>query len=290
MSSLVTLVLNNTDKIPIVGSSIHQVTTRYYLRNHQQDLVETPPPPYEKEPTHSRFSQISDYVWKRASMSTTMTTTVEEPLIEITLNKKQIGEGISLIQMATEMNSHGKNKEISIDLYMMGLDKILTSLPINSDPVLKSSLEKKLSEFKKRAGLLLAEDTKKKLTEKEKREALGGLSELIVQTSILIAVEIKKSPIPGIMAKCLQLTKYGLIKLDEICSIRERAANITHYGIAKAIEIDQHYEIHQIFAEVFYTACTAILKAGIAYAEHDQNENQERHKQVLQQESSAVIA
>lgn len=72
------------------------------------------------------------------------------------------------------------------------------------------------------------------------------------------------------MSKVFQLTKDVLLKLDETCSIRERTMNLTSVGISKAIELDQHYEVHQFFAELFYTGCTAILKAGIAYAEHNE--------------------
>jgi hypothetical protein len=71
------------------------------------------------------------------------------------------------------------------------------------------------------------------------------------------------------MSKVYQVTKDGLSKIDETCSIRERTMNLTTVGISKAIELDQHYEVHQFFAEIFYTGCTAILKAGIAYAEHN---------------------
>jgi hypothetical protein len=71
------------------------------------------------------------------------------------------------------------------------------------------------------------------------------------------------------MARLFEATKNGLQKLDETCSIRERTINITNVGIAKAIEIDQHYEVHQFFAEVFYTGCAALLKAGIAYAQDE---------------------
>lgn len=72
----------------------------------------------------------------------------------------------------------------------------------------------------------------------------------------------------GILSRVFQITKDGLLKIDETCSIRERALNLTSVGLSKAIEIDQHYEVHQFFAEIFYTGCTAVLKAGIAYAEH----------------------
>lgn len=283
-TTLVSLVLNNADKIPIVGSPIGQATTWYRRRNSSGNeivLCETPPPPYEKEPVHSRLTQISDYVWKRASFSASSSASssssqlpdeaiVKEAVIE--LDKKQADEGIQLLQMATNMNndSTGKHHQISIDLYMMGLDKILASIPIDSDATVKSTLENKLTEFKEKNGLVLVDDTKKKkLTEKEQEEALGGLSNLFIQAAVLSAIALKKSSIPGIVSRIFQATKDSLQKIDETCSIRERTINLTSVGIAKAIELDQHYEVHQFFAEIFYTGCTAILKASVAYAEHD---------------------
>lgn len=73
------------------------------------------------------------------------------------------------------------------------------------------------------------------------------------------------------MTRAFQMARDGLIKIDETCSIRERTLHITSAGLSKAIELDQHYEVHQFFAEIFYTGCTAVLKAGIAYAEEDQS-------------------
>ncbi|ORE23015.1 hypothetical protein BCV71DRAFT_170629 [Rhizopus microsporus] len=155
--------------------------------------------------------------------------------------------------MATEVNNHDmKNQEISINLYMMGLDKILASLPMDSDPLIKSTLERKLGEFKQRNHLVIPdlEETpkKKKLTPEQREEALGGLSELIIQAAIKSAIALKKSPLPS---------------------------NITQNGIAKAIELDEHYEVHQFFAELFYTGCTALLKASAAYNQTDADESQD---------------
>lgn len=87
----------------------------------------------------------------------------------------------------------------------------------------------------------------------------------------------------GMMSRLIEITKIGFSKIDETCSIRERTSNLTNAGIAKAIEMDRYYEVHQFFAEVFYTGCTAILKAGIAYAEYDQTaegKEQENNTQV----------
>jgi hypothetical protein len=138
MTTLVSLVLNNADRLPIVGSPIGQAATWYRSRSNSGNdvLCETPPPPYEKEPVHSRLTQISDYVWKRASFSSSSSSQETIPTIasvtaEQVLDKKQVDEGISLIQMATQMNqeSTGKHYQMSMDLYMMGLDKILNSIP-----------------------------------------------------------------------------------------------------------------------------------------------------------------
>ncbi|KAL7310349.1 hypothetical protein PS15m_009862 [Mucor circinelloides] len=297
MTTLVTLVLSNADKLPIVGSPINHATSWYRKRSHSQgsDLETPPPPPYENEPVvHSRLTQISDYVWKRASFSSNTASSSNRapesystlPSKEEPFNKEKVTEGISLIQMATEMNNapNGKNQQVSVDLYMMGLDKILASLPIDSDPAMKASLEAKLTEFKRRCGLVLHDDQEKKsLSDVDQKEALGGLSHLIIHAAVLSAVALKKSSIPGMMSRLIEITKIGFSKIDETCSIRERTSNLTNAGIAKAIEMDRYYEVHQFFAEVFYTGCTAILKAGIAYAEYDQTvegKEQENNTQV----------
>ncbi|KAG2230772.1 hypothetical protein INT48_001674 [Thamnidium elegans] len=280
MATLVSLVLNNADRLPIVGSPIGQATTWYRRKSNSSEVIcETPPPPpYEKEPVHSRLTQISDYVWKRASFSSTQpqsTATSPEVITTLTstLDKKQVDDGISLLQMATQMNQEtsGKHNQMSIELYMMGLDKILASIPIDSDSAIKVTLQNKLFEFKQRNGLVFTAVNleKKPLTEQEQKEALGGLSNLIIQAAVLGALAIKKSPLPGIMTRVLQIARDGLIKIDETCSIRERTLHITSAGLSKAIELDQHYEVHQFFAEIFYTGCTAVLKAGIAYAEEE---------------------
>lgn len=162
---------------------------------------------------------------------------------------------------------------------------------VDSDPSLKATLENKLLDFKQRNGLIFNEessDKKKKLTESEQKEALGGLSDLVIHAAVLGAVALKKSSLPGkqslysrhteiltslspigILSRAFQFTKDGLLKIDETCSIRERTLNLTSVGVSKALELDKHYEVHQFFAEVFYTGCTAILKASIAYAEQN---------------------
>jgi hypothetical protein len=72
---------------------------------------------------------------------------------------------------------------------------------VDSDPSIKSNLESKLLEFKRRNDLVLHEEdnTKKKLTEQGQNEALGGLSNLVIHAAVLSAVALKKSPIPGLL-------------------------------------------------------------------------------------------
>ncbi|EIE83321.1 hypothetical protein RO3G_08026 [Rhizopus delemar RA 99-880] len=148
--------------------------------------------------------------------------------------------------MAAQVNHHDtKNQEMSINLYMLGLEKILASLPIDSDPLIKSTLEAKLLEFKQRNHLVLqtVEESRKKqkLTYEQRKKALGGLSELIIQAAEQGAIALKKSPIPS---------------------------------LAKAIELDEHYEVHHIFAELFYTGCAALLKANAAYNQSEETLHQ----------------
>lgn len=246
MTTLVSLALNNANRLPIVGSPIGQATTWYRTRSNSnssssENLCETPPPPYEKEPVHSRLGLISDYVLKRAASFSSSSAPLpqQKETLSVTaveqqaLDKKQVDEGITLIQMATKMNSEvsptsgagagaGNSYQMSMDLYLMGLDKILNSIPgnnaysvvmapwlyiviliviliVDADPTIKSNLESKLLEFKQKNGLVLQEEHtgKKKLTEEEQNEALRGLSNLIIHAAVLSAVALKKSPIPG---------------------------------------------------------------------------------------------
>lgn len=63
---------------------------------------------------------------------------------------------------------------------------------------MKASLEAKLTEFKRRCGLVLHDDQEKKsLSDVDQKEALGGLSHLIIHAAVLSAVALKKSSIPG---------------------------------------------------------------------------------------------
>lgn len=69
------------------------------------------------------------------------------------------------------------------------------------------------------------------------------------------------------ISSVIACAKAGLRAVDDSCQIRKRTWDIASHGIAKAAELDRQYEVHQMFSDALYTACTALIKAGIAYAE-----------------------
>lgn len=77
------------------------------------------------------------------------------------------------------------------------------------------------------------------------------------------------------MARLFDITRETIVKLDKACLISERTMNITQFGLQKAVEMDQYYEVHQFFAEIFYTLCTAFLKASVAYSDQQQQQQQQ---------------
>jgi hypothetical protein len=95
------------------------------------------PPPYEnvlKETTieNKRFGNALSTIWKRASFSSSGNTAndikMTPPQTTTQIDKKQMEHAITLINVATDMNNSG-NQQMAIDLYMMGLDKLISALP-----------------------------------------------------------------------------------------------------------------------------------------------------------------
>jgi hypothetical protein len=167
MSTLVSRVLSHTDKLAIINnasswlpysskkeeamlerrSSMEDYTyTSSELYNSQQRFTppgsprySMAPPPYENvlketQPPiieNKRFGNTLSTIWKRASFSSSGNTTASD--IKITpqttqIDKKQMEHAVTLINVATDMNNSG-NQQMAIDLYMMGLDKLISALP-----------------------------------------------------------------------------------------------------------------------------------------------------------------
>jgi hypothetical protein len=55
--------------------------------------------------------------------------------------------------------------------------------------------------------------------------------------------------------------------IDEKHQIRKRTWDLAATSVAKAVEIDRQFEIHQMVTGAVYTGLTAFVKAGMAYAE-----------------------
>ncbi len=163
---------------------------------------------------------------------------------------------------------------------------------MESDPNVKASLERKLIEVKERHQLELVslDDLIKEPEEEEDgtRPMRAQLSNLVVNAAVLSAIALKKSPIPGMyMDSCIDnifhvLTIFnhldafstvmnfavdGIQTMDEKHQIRKRTWDLAATGVAKAVEIDRQFEIHQMVTGAVYTGLSAFIKAGLAYAE-----------------------
>lgn len=157
MSALVSRVLSQADKLPIINNASSWFPNYYVSKkeeaavtsleqqdednfNAYQRLTTTSPrysmapPPYEATNStpivveNKRFSTLTT-IWKRASFSSSTNTDIKTPIVApSTIDKKQMDHAVTLINVATDMNNSG-NQQMAIDLYMMGLDKLMSALP-----------------------------------------------------------------------------------------------------------------------------------------------------------------
>lgn len=149
MSTLYSRVLSQTDKLPTINAWFPSYSKKDEAELQQQDEDNfnayrrlTPPgsprysmapPPYEATSPpvvieNKRFSTLTT-MWKRASFSSGTQPDMKAPLTQTTaIDKKQVDHAVTLINVATDMNNSG-NQQMAIDLYMMGLDKLMCALP-----------------------------------------------------------------------------------------------------------------------------------------------------------------
>ncbi|KAI8988909.1 hypothetical protein BDB01DRAFT_719110 [Pilobolus umbonatus] len=236
------------------------------------------PPPYENvihtssnQLENKRFGTLQN-IWKRASFSASAAfgndVKVMQPIIH-TINKKEVDHAMTLMNVATDMNNSG-NQQMAIDLYMMGLDKMISALPLDSDANVRSALEKKLVEVKERhqLSLISLSDLIQENEEAEEDKPLRSqISDLVINAAVLSAVALKKSPIPDALTSVANFAMSTAASVDEKHHIRERTWSIATAGVAKAVEVDRQFEIHQMLTGAMYTGLTAFVKAGIAYQE-----------------------
>lgn len=136
MSTLVNQVLSQADKFPMINQWLspneqynNKKIESYTPRHHSLGA----PPPYENVVRQPKRYSFSSMIWKRASsFSSTACSEPEVGLPMTTIDKKQVENGITLLNIATEMANSNNNKPMALDLYMMGLEKIMSALPCNT--------------------------------------------------------------------------------------------------------------------------------------------------------------
>ncbi|KAI7857692.1 hypothetical protein BDC45DRAFT_435331 [Circinella umbellata] len=171
------------------------------------------------------------------------------------INTTLIGQSVTLIQIATEMQS-SKQMSMALGLYMVALDKMMAALPLDTDRNVKRSLGDKLKEIKERYDL-----------DHDENNNQYSLSESVIHAAIAFAVALKKSPIPDMVISTLNYVISSIYHIDKMFNVRERTWQFMSHGMNKLTQVDQHYQLHQIVTDIVYTGATAILKAGIAYTE-----------------------
>lgn len=162
MSTLVSKVISQADRLPIISNASQWLPSTMFsskkeeanaLSGSRRSSIEdysthgpefyntaTPrysiaPPTYDnvvKEDT-KRFASALSTIWKRASFSSVGSNNnndikMSSAAQQSTIDKKQMEHAITLINVATDMNNSG-NQQMAIDLYMMGLDKLMSALP-----------------------------------------------------------------------------------------------------------------------------------------------------------------
>ncbi|KAI8082774.1 uncharacterized protein BX664DRAFT_387920 [Halteromyces radiatus] len=290
MTSLGSLI-SHADKIPLVGTPLTNMASALLpdiKKSNEKThsfLTPIPPPPYEKVVGTSKLSQLSDYVWRQGSHFLP-DITLSNSVTQSTIDKKQIEQVMTLLHIAAEMDQSG-NHQMAKDLYIMGIDRMLSSLPLESDPTLKLALEYRLSDFRNRKQLDLDqpfEETMMAIADCQEiadddqdftsLSYVGLKSRLtqIVTSAALFGVDVfKKSPIPDAMAYSLSCALAGLEAMDANYQIRQRTWNMAVQGMAKAIEMDRHYELHRLVMDKLVITCNALLQAAVAH-------NSESHK------------
>ncbi|KAI8141870.1 hypothetical protein BJV82DRAFT_617840 [Fennellomyces sp. T-0311] len=276
--SLISKVISHADKLPLVRiplagwtsktneASLDQGDVVYYKLSGSPrgSYAASPPPPYEKVAPGSSPSMLAKIL--SASGLSRPSASLNN---QFNIDTKQIDNAVTLINIASEMDQSGSH-QMAFDLYMMGLDRMLSAFPLETNPNMKRALEDKIREFRQEKRLNLdlpPADVTELTSELEPVNATTTLSELIVNVLVYGAVTLKKSPVPYLFASVIAYAKAGLQLVDDTCQIRKRTRDIASHGMAKAAEFDRQYEIQHKVTESVNAFYAAVAKANLAYAE-----------------------
>ncbi|ORZ25734.1 hypothetical protein BCR42DRAFT_400809 [Absidia repens] len=279
MTSIVSNVFSHADKIPVVGSmaSGWLPSNNKKLNEKSHSFITPPPPYYEVTSTTppSKISQLSNYVWRQGT-SFLPDLTSSSAMSETTIDKKQMEHVVTLIHMASEMDQAG-NSQMAKDLYIMGIDRMLSALPLETDPALKLAVEFRLSEFRNHKQLNLDqpfEETMMAIANCQEivdddQDSINNSGSLkskfahMVTAAAWYGVDVfKKSPIPDAMYYSMTCALAGLEAVDASCQLRQRTWNLAVQGVAKAMEMDRQYELHRLVVDKLVITCNALLQAA----------------------------
>ncbi|ORX44101.1 hypothetical protein DM01DRAFT_1340517 [Hesseltinella vesiculosa] len=269
MSSLVSNVLSQT---PIVGQVFSKTVPK------PSTTFLTPPPPYEKAvtlPTSSKIGQLSDYMWRQGS-SIILPDANNQAVA--TIDKKHVENVLTLIHMASEMDQAGQH-QMAKDLYIMGIDRMLSSLPLESDPRLKLALEFRLAQYKEKANLDLDQNFEETMMaianceeitddDAQAKSFKSRLSDMVASVTTYGIDVLKKTPIPGAVSYSVSFAFASLESVDATLHLRERTWNLAVQSVAKAMEMDRQYQIHRMVLDKVLLTCNALLQAA-----HQQQQN-----------------
>lgn len=92
-------------------------------------------------------------------------------------------------------------------------------------------------------------------------------SQVIIQATVTLAILIKQSPIPGLLAFCFSYFMHLLLWVDACYGVREKAQDFGIASIKLLIEADEQYRLHEFISEFIFMVVAATLKAVVAYKE-----------------------
>lgn len=91
--------------------------------------------------------------------------------------------------------------------------------------------------------------------------------QILIQASVTLAIMIRQSPIPTLLAFCLQYLVHLLLWIDTHYKIRQHAQDLSVTGIKLLLQADEQYRLHEFLSEIMFMTAAAILKSIIAYKE-----------------------
>ena len=143
---LISKFMSHADKLPLVGYPLAGWTAKnkgniseqqqqqevvYYRLSPRSSYAAAPPPPYEKVAANNNTNTNSSPSMLGKILSASGLTSPSQQSTNNHLNNidtKQVEHAVTLINIASEMDQSG-NQQMAFDLYMMGLDRMLSAFP-----------------------------------------------------------------------------------------------------------------------------------------------------------------